>query len=97
MFISHSDLENIRYIIHSNAIANAKKKAEALTKPLNQVVGQAIHISENENNSQQLQGRVAGITIRGMSTVKSDYRELPKIEFEKIRVVANINVKFILR
>ena len=52
---------------------------------------------EAENISQQLQGRVAGIQIRGMGSVQKGYNELPKIEFEKIKVIANINAKFILK
>ena len=95
--VDHSDLENIRNIMRTNAISNAKARAIALTKPLNQVVGQAIHIADTENYSQQLQGRVAGIQIRGATTIQSDYKELPKIEFEKIKVTANINAKFILK
>ncbi|HEX5153992.1 MAG TPA: SIMPL domain-containing protein [Parafilimonas sp.] len=83
--VDHSDLENIRNLMRSNAIANAKARAEALTKPLNQTVGPAIHITDTENYNQQLQGRVAGIQIRGATTIQSDkFKELPKIDFEKI-------------
>ena len=94
----HSDLENIRNLMRTNAIANAKLRAIALTKPLNQTVGQAIHIVDAENYSQQLQGRAAGIQIRGATTIQNDnYKELPKIDFEKIKVIANINAKFMLK
>jgi uncharacterized protein YggE len=95
--VDHSDLENIRNVMRANAIANAKTRANALTKPLNQSIGQAIHISDAENYNQQLQGRVAGIQIRGVSSIQNGYAEMPKIEFEKIKVIANINVKFILK
>jgi uncharacterized protein len=96
--VDHSDLENIRNIMRTNAIANAKARAIALTKPLNQSVGLAIHISDAENYNQQLQGRVAGIQIRGATTLQNDsYKDLPKIDFEKIKVTANINAKFILK
>jgi len=95
--VDHSDLENIKNIMRTNAISNAKARAMALTKPLNQTVGQAIHITDSENISQQLQGRSAGIQIRGVTTIQNNYMELPKIEFEKIKVTANINAKFILK
>ena len=95
--VDHSDLENIRNVMRANAIANAKTRANALTKPLNQTVGQAIHISDAENYNQQLQGRVAGIQIRGVASIQNGYAEMPKIEFEKIKVIANINAKFILK
>jgi Uncharacterized conserved protein len=95
--VDHSDLDNLKNKMLTKAIVDAKERAIALTKPLNQTVGSAIHIMEAENISQQLQGRVAGIQIRGMGSVQKGYNELPKIEFEKIKVIANINAKFILK
>jgi uncharacterized protein len=95
--VDHSDIDNIRNVMRANAVANAKTRATALTKPLNQNVGQAIHISDAENYNQQLQGRVAGIQIRGATTIQNGYQDLPKIDFEKIKVTANINAKFILK
>ena len=94
--VDHSDLENIRNIMRTKAIADAKARAISLTRSLNQTVGAAIHIVDTDNISQQLQGRVAGIQIRGMASFQHD-KELPKIEFEKIRVIANVNAKFILK
>ena len=84
-------------LMRTKAIYDAKLRAIALTKSLNQSVGLAIHIVDAENINQQLQGRMAGIQIRGISTFKSGYDDLPKIEFEKIKIVSNINVKFILK
>lgn len=95
--VDHSDLENIKNTMRTNAIANAKTRAIALTKPLNQSIGLAIHISDAENYNQPLQGRVAGIQIRGYASASNANKELPKIEFEKILVTANINAKFILK
>jgi uncharacterized protein YggE len=95
--VDHSDLENIRNLMRASAIANAKARANALTKPLNQTVAQAIHIVDAENYNQQLQGRVAGIQVRGTSSFQNGLADLPKIEFEKIKVTANINVKFALK
>jgi len=96
--VDHADLEHIRNIMRSNAIANARTRAIALTKPLNQSVGAAIHVADSENYYQQLQGRVSGLVIRGATTIQSDgYKDPPKIEFEKIKVTANINAKFILK
>ena len=95
--VDYSDLESIRNTMRTNAIENAKARAIALTKPLNQSVGLAIHIADAENYNQQLQGRVAGIQIRGATTIQNGYKDLPKIEFEKIKVTANRNAKFILK
>jgi uncharacterized protein len=95
----HSDMINLRNQMLTKAILDAKDRAVALTKPLNQTIGPAINIVDTDNNtSQQLQGRVPGIQVRGITSVQSyGYKDMPKIEFEKIKVAASINAKFILK
>ena len=96
--VNHSALETIRNTIRTKAVENAKARAIALIKPLNQNLGTAIYIAEGEsNNTGLLQGRAAGIMIRGYSTTANFADELPKIDFEKILVTQNVNVKFILK
>ncbi len=98
--VTHSNLENIKNIIRTKAVENARTRALAIVKPLQQNIGSAIQISDNEPYyaNQQLQGRVAGITLRGNSyTQEVSLANIPKIEFEKINVTANIQVKFILK
>lgn len=94
--VDHTDLEKIRNICRIQAIVNAKSKAISLTKPLMQTVGNAIHITDTEQNiSNLLQGRVAGLMVRGYGMRQKD--EAPKIEFEKIKAQSTISVKFILK
>jgi uncharacterized protein YggE len=95
--VDHSDLDNLTNIMRTKAIVDAKARAVALTKPLSQTIGLAIHITDMDNTNQSLQGRVAGIQIRGVTTIQNGYNEMPKIEFEKIKVAASINAKFIIR
>ena len=100
--VDHSNLEAIRNMMRTKAVENAKARATALTRPLKQMVGSAIHITDGGpyNVSQQLQGRVHGlneVVVRGMASGVKLKEELPKIEFEKIQVSANINVKFNLK
>ena len=89
--------KNIRLLINEKAVLRAKQIAESLTKPLSQKVGNAIQINNFEDISNQLMGNVAGIAIR---TGGSDYSEesinQPNIEFEKIKIVSNVQVLFIL-
>jgi uncharacterized protein YggE len=94
--VDHSELEKLKNRMRSNAVVDARNRAVAMTQPLNQTVAAAIHISDTENIS-QLQGRVAGIQIRGTNSGPRSQVDLPQIEFEKIRITANINVKFILK
>ena len=97
--VDHSDLENIKNVMRSKAVDNARTRAVALSKPLNQTIGAAIHIEDKEvySISDQLQGRVSGITVIGYGIKSINEQELPNIEFEKIKVATNINVKFILK
>lgn len=95
--VDHTGLEMIRNSCRSRAIEDAKKKAVSLTQPLGQLPGNAIHIVDSEGGLQnQLQDRVAGIQIRGYSSLNRE-KEMPKIEFEKIKVTAAVNVAFVLK
>jgi hypothetical protein len=98
--ITHSNLENIKNTIRTKAVENAKTRALAIVKPLKQNIGPAIQISDNGPYfmSQQIQGRAAGIILRGPNPLQEATQAgIPKIEFEKINVTANIQVKFILK
>lgn len=97
--VNHSGLENIRNLMRAKAVANAKARAAALTKPLNQAVGPAIHIADNENYSPNnlLEGRAEGVVVVGYGVQRKVMPDLPRIEFEKIKVAATIGVKFLLK
>ena len=97
--VYHSDLGKVKNMMRSKAVENARARAVALTHPLNQTLGPAIHILDNEiyNTSNQSSGRLDEVVVVGYSSKYKANKELPKIEFEKIKVAANINVKFILK
>ncbi len=98
--VDYSDKENIKNLVRSKAILNARSQAHAMVQPLNQTVGSAIHIADNENvnyNGGLLQGNLMEIKSKGYNFQdKIGGSELPDIEFNKIRIAASINVKFIL-
>lgn len=97
--VDHSDLESIRNLLRSKAVENARTRAIALTEPLKQTVGPAIHIADNDvySNSNQQRGRLDEVVVVAYGIKKNAGAELPKIEFEKIKVASNINVKFMLK
>lgn len=96
--VDHSGIENLKSICRTKAIENSHKKAVALTKPISQTIGNAIHITDNETNfDNQLQGRFTSIQIRGKSSLDKEKYEAPKIEFEKIKVSSAVSVKYILK
>ncbi|HMJ48726.1 MAG TPA: SIMPL domain-containing protein [Ferruginibacter sp.] len=98
--VNHSEMERFKSMMSARAVENAKAKAVTLTRPLGQMVGPAINIIDHEISStaeNSLQGRVAGLQLRGTSTYDKFQGELPKIEFERIKVSSGVNVKFILK
>jgi uncharacterized protein YggE len=95
--IENSDEKKIKLLINGKAILNAKETAESFTKPLNQKVGNAIQISNFEDFSSQLAGRVSGIAIRGSrSLYAEETSNEPNIEFEKIKISSTVQVRFLI-
>jgi uncharacterized protein YggE len=96
--VGRSDIEQIKNAMRGKAIENAKARAHALTAPLNQSFGMAINISDLENygSNYYLQGVAAGVRIRGTSSLSGPV-EPTRIEFEKLRLSVNVNVKFVLK
>ena len=69
----YSKTEQLLLILKGKAIVKAKNTAIALTKPLNQKVGNAIYISDsNSTVSNMLSGRVPGVQIRGFASFKAE-------------------------
>jgi len=91
----YSKMEQLKIELKQKAIIKAKTQAEMMLKPLNQKLGKAIYISDlNSNISNALQGRVAGIRIRGYSSIKAEEYKPINIEFEKIKIESTVLVKF---
>ncbi|MEO1516903.1 MAG: SIMPL domain-containing protein [Bacteroidota bacterium] len=82
---------------NTKAILKAKKQAEALTAPLGQSVGKALFISDAKTGVERiLQGKVAGIRIRGAALQEQKYAPIP-VEMEKIKVTSDVRVSFLLK
>ncbi|MDQ3552588.1 MAG: SIMPL domain-containing protein [Bacteroidota bacterium] len=99
--VNYSDLENLKTIMRTRAVEDAKRKAISLVRPLNQNVGSAIHITDAENVSMNITNRYQNdlqeVVVVGYSA-KFGQKEQPlKIEFQKIKVTGLVNVKFILK
>ena len=91
----YSKVEEMILTLKSEAILKAKIQAIAMTKPLNQKVGNAIYISDLSNIVNMLNGRVAGIQIRGARSLdeKEKYESI-NIEFEKIKIETEVKATF---
>jgi len=96
--VDHSNLDGLKNICRIKAIKNAQKKAISLTQPISQTVGSAIYIHDSEDNIDNLlQGQLSGIVVVGYGTRKKESLDSPNIQFEKIRISAKVEVKFILK
>ncbi len=89
----YSKMDELELTLKSRAVKKAKRKAEALTEPLGQKVGVAIHIVDNSQpyypRHNQPQMRMKAMVMEDASTP-----EPLDIGFEKIKVEATVNVKF---
>lgn len=95
----YSKSEQLLLELKAKAILKAKRNAENMVAPLNQKIGKAIYVSDLETASimNQLQGRVAGIQIRGASSIyENRANDDITIDFEKMKFSAKVNVKFII-
>lgn len=92
--VDYSKMEEMKNIMRTKAIENAKSRAIALTKPLQQDIGPAIFISDNEVYPIRPLARQAKLNLYEAS---DSAQELPQIDFEKIEVSSNVNAKFILK
>jgi uncharacterized protein len=95
----YSKSEQLLIDLKAKAILKAKQNAEKMVEPLNQKIGKAIYISdlESESITHQLQGKVAGVQIRGVSSIYGNRAGEPMmIDFEKMKFTSKVNVKFII-
>jgi len=101
--VDHTKMDQFRKEVKINAIKAAKEKAESLSTSINQTIGRAIFVQEQDNNQSidnVLQGRVAGLDsrFRGASSY-NNISESPDsgMEFEKINLSSSILVRFDLK
>ncbi len=91
----YSKMEALELALKSKAIKKAKKKAEALTAPLNQKVGKAIHILDSYTAPTSY-ARTQRLDLE-YSVAKAAIEPEPlNIDFKQIKVQTSVNVKFVL-
>ena len=91
----YSKMEELELELKSRAVKKAKKKADALTKPLNQTVGQAIHILDTSTPYYPRYNQAPRMEMKTMAMDTAEAEPLD-IDFEKIKVETSVNIKFAL-
>ena len=96
--LDYSEIANIKNLCRTKAVIDAHKKAIALTSPLSQSIGNAIFISDLDIIPMNpFEGVVAGINVQNSRPREASKVEVPKIEFEKIKVSSDVRVTFVLK
>lgn len=92
----YSKIEQLKMELKQKAVYKAKMQAESMLKPLNQKLGKAMYISDvNSNIARILQGKSAGIQIRGLASMNKEEEYDPiDIAFEQIRLESSITINF---
>lgn len=93
----YSDLEQLLIELKVKAIKKAKATATKIVEPISQKVGKAIYISDAASTVEALQGRVAGVQIRGLSSIYGSRASEPVlVDFQKLTYSSKLTVRFII-
>jgi uncharacterized protein len=103
--VDHTKIEEYKSQVRINATKSAKEKAEGIAKALNQEIGRAIHISEQEpimdfSRNDNALDRYYSLKATGAVHRSMDFQqeaESPIVNFETIKIEYNIFVKFELK
>ncbi len=90
---AYSKIESLKLDLKSKAILKAKAQAEALTKPLNQQLGKAIHINDKYFSRPYYYDN-RRIAARADYAIEETVETPIDIEFSKIKVESEVSVRF---
>ena len=103
--ISNTEVEKVEYSkykellleLKSEAVKRSRITADKLVKPLNQKAGKALYIYANE--SQDMYGEESLVYYRGRdpieaSKISASEEFLRKLDFQKMRFSATVNIKY---
>lgn len=92
----YSKMESLILELKTKAVAKAEQQGKALLAPLHQKLGSALLVTDQQTNAMAfLDGRMAGIVSVGYSSSKDRLDRKPiAVDFEKIKVVSTVEVKF---
>lgn len=91
----YSKMDELELELKSRAAKKAKQKAMALTKPLGQNVGKAIHILDTSTPYYPRYNQMPRMEMKTLSMDEVAVEPLD-IDFEKIKVETSVNIKFAL-
>ena len=95
--VEYSKSEELLLDLKSEAVKRSRITAQKLVKPLNQKAGKALYIYANE--SQDMYGEEPLVYYRGrdpieVSKISASEEFLRKLDFQKMRFSATVNIKY---
>lgn len=91
--VDYSKMDEMKNICRTKAIENAKTIADALVKPLGQEAGKAIQIVDASGTPIY----TPQVRMYAMAKADANAGQSPQIDFQKIKITASENVKFLLK
>lgn len=94
---THSRLQELNQELQVEAVKDAKAKAEALLKPLDEKVGKVLEVNENQQNFQPIyyksyqNSRVMSATDDESASIESD------LDFKNIKLKAEVHIVFLIQ
>lgn len=90
----YSKIEELKVELRGKAVEKAKRQAEAMLQPVEQTVGKALLISDMRSNiTRALSGKARGVNTNLYGNMGPSY-EIAPIDFDKIKVYADVTVYF---
>lgn len=89
---AYSKIKDLELLLKSKAVIKAKNKAIALTQPLGQKVGAAIHILDNSTPYYPRYNQ--RVELKTMAFESDATPEPLDLNFDKIKIETQVNVKF---
>ena len=89
----YSGLEQLKIELKSKAVLKAKKQAEAMVKPLGQKAGAAIFISDGNTYTVNYSKSRSRMDIAYAAAPGANAEPIA-VDFEKIKVISQVSVKF---
>ncbi|MBR2618553.1 MAG: SIMPL domain-containing protein [Paludibacteraceae bacterium] len=94
--IKCSNIEQYKDEARVMAMKDAKRKAKILTDAIDQPLGKAIYISENDFSNVRNYARPMMLKSAGVTEDALVENEVPDLDFENIKIDCRVNVKFAL-
>ena len=90
--VEHSKIKQLKDTIRIKAVKNAKRKANDMVTALDQRLGKVLYVSEQSDISRLLDGKAPGVRLYHES-YKKEYDRPISVDFEKIKIETQVNLK----